>query len=166
MSVALDILRSYRAPGTVIARRAAGPVREDRAIAILMAACVLMAVAQWPNMQRVALENPDLPQDGLVTSALFGWVFLAPLFFYGLAALAHLVARVLGGRGRWFDARIAVFWGLLASTPLWLLDGLVRGFVGLGTQSYITGTLATAALLVFWVAGLLAVERRRNEAEA
>jgi len=164
MSVALDILRTYRAPRAVLRRRVAGGPREDRAIAVLLVACFLMGVAQWPYMRRVAFENPDLPQDGLVVSALFGWVIFAPLAFYALSALSHLVARAFGGQASWFEARMALFWALLASTPLWLLNGLTRGFVGPGLEADVTGALALAAFLIFWVVGLVDLERQAKAA--
>ena len=159
MSIVLDIVRTYRAPREILRKRVAGGPREDRAIAVLIVACLLMAVAQWPYMRRVAFENPDLPQEGLVSSALFAWLFVAPLAFYALSAIGHLAAKAFGGQGTWFEARMALFWALLASTPMWLLNGLVRGFVGPGIEADITGTLALAVLLIFWVSGLMEVER-------
>lgn len=160
MSVALDILRTYRAPREILRQRVSGGPREDRAIAVLLAACLLMGVAQWPYMRRVAFESPELPQEGLVASALFGWLFIAPLVFYALSGLSHVVARLFGGGASWYEARMALFWALLASTPLWLLNGLTRGFVGPGVEADVTGALALAAFLIFWVVGLVDVERK------
>jgi hypothetical protein len=45
-------------------------------------------------------------------SRLMALVFIAPLFFYLLAAISHGVARVLGGKGTGFGARLALFWAL------------------------------------------------------
>ena len=163
MSITRDIARTYRAPREVLRRRVSGPPREDRALAILMGACVLMFVEQWPFQARLAYENPDVPLDMRLGGALMGWVFLAPLAFYVLAAVSHLVARVLGGQARWFDARMALFWALLASTPLWLLNGLVAGFVGPGPGQTIVGAAALLAFLVFWGAGLWDVETGQRD---
>jgi hypothetical protein len=163
MSVTRDIARTYRAPREVLRRRVAGPAREDRALAILMGACIMMFVAQWPLQSRLAFENPDVPLDMRLGGALLGWVFIAPLAFYLLAAVSHLLARLFGGQGRWFDARMALFWALLASTPLWLLNGLVAGFVGPGPELTIVGAAAGLAFFVFWGAGLWEVETAERD---
>lgn len=158
MSVALDILRTYRAPREVLARRMAVE-REDRAIATLMAACILIFVAQWPRLSREAFLNGTDFQMNL-GATLFAWVFVMPLVLYALAAFTHLVAKVLGGQGTWFRARMALFWALLAAAPLWLLYGLVAGFVGPGSALAGLGILALAAFVVFWGVGLIVAERR------
>ncbi|SNR41398.1 Yip1 domain-containing protein [Puniceibacterium sediminis] len=132
--------------------------REDRALAILMAACALVFVSQWPALSRQAyLEQVEL--NSLLAGALFGWIFIAPLLLYGLAALSHLIAKVFGGQGDWYGARLALFWSLLAATPLMLLNGLVAGFIGPGAGLNLVGLLWCAVFLWFWASSLLAAER-------
>ncbi len=160
MSVTWDILRTYRAPREVVRRRTAGAPSEARALVVLLAGCFLMFVARWPSLSREAFESPEIPIEARLSGALVGWVFLMPLIFYILAAASHLLARVFGGRGSWYGARMALFWALLAAAPLWLLTGLVLGFVGPGTAFSIVGLLAGVAFLVFWILGLYEVERR------
>lgn len=156
MPVTTDIVRSYRRPGAVIRRLLAAGQREDRAIAILMAACALIFVAQWPRLQREATLNPDAPPlDAQLGGALLAWLFIAPLLAYGLAAAAHLVARVLGGnRGTWYTARLGLFWTMLATAPLLLLQGLVAGFIGPGVELTIVGVLFLIAFFAIWAAAL------------
>ena len=156
MAVTTDILRSYRRPGAVMRRLLAAGQREDRAIAILMGACLLIFVAQWPRLQREATLNPDAPPlDAQLGAALFAWLFIAPLLAYALAAVAHLVARALGGKtGTWYTARLGLFWTLLATTPLLLLHGLVAGFIGPGLEMTIVGALFMAAFFLIWGAAL------------
>ncbi len=158
MSVALDIARTYRAPRRVLRRRAAPPVSEPRALAILLAGCLIMFVAQWPVISRAAWEDPSIPLDARLGGALLGWLIIAPLAFYGIAALSHAAALVFRGRASWYEARMALFWALLAASPLWLLTGLVGGFVGDGPAFTLTGSLAALAFLVFWGAGLVETE--------
>jgi len=159
MAVTLDILASYRRPGAVILRRTAGPVREDRALILVMLACILIFVAQWPRLRREAfVTGQDF--DVLLGGALLGWLFIMPLALYGLAALSQMVARLMGGRASWWGARMALFWALLAASPLWLLWGLVAGFVGPGAALDATGLVALGAFLAIWILGLLAVERQ------
>lgn len=158
MSVSADILRMYRAPRAVARKRLSGGPREDRALAILMAACLLIFVAQWPRLARDAHMQEGIGLDALMAGALFGWIFIAPLLAYGLAAGSHLLARAMGGQGTWADARMALFWALLAAAPLWLLSGLVAGLIGPGPALGLTGFAALAAFLIFWIAGLVEAE--------
>ncbi|MBM9595834.1 YIP1 family protein [Roseitranquillus sediminis] len=157
MAVTADIARTYRAPRAVLRRLLDQGPREDRALGMAMLSCVLIFLAQWPRLSREAhLTGQEL--DMLIGGALFGWVFVAPLLLYGIAALSHLVARGFGGHGSWFAARLALFWALLSAVPLWLVHGLVAGFVGPGPLLTVVGALALGAFLWFWVAGLCEAE--------
>lgn len=158
MALTTDILASYRRPGAVLRRRAGGVVREDRALITLMLACALIFVAQWPRLSREAFVT-EQELNMLLGGALLGWLFVAPLGLYAIAAFSHLVARLLGGQGTWYGARMALFWALLAAAPLWLLWGLVAGLIGPGPALSATGVVALGAFLAIWIAGLFAVER-------
>lgn len=149
MSVMQDVLRSYVAPRAVFKRRVGHGPREDRAIAVLMAACVLVFVSQWPVQARIAFETGQ-ELNMLMGSVLLAWVFIMPLVLYVIGTLSHHIAALFRGRGAAYAARFALFWALLCATPLWLLWGLVTGFIGPGIQSQLTGLLAFAAFAVFW----------------
>ncbi len=149
----------YRGPGAVVGRLVSGPPREDRAIAVLMGACILLFVAQLPALSRQAHETGEDLQF-LMGGALLGVVFIAPLLFYALAAASHLIAKLFGGQGTHWQARMALFWALLASSPLILLNGLVAGFVGEGLQLTLVGALWFAVFLWFWISGLIRAEGR------
>lgn len=163
MSVALDILRTYRAPRQVLRRRVSGPAREDRALAVLMGGCLLMFVAQWPRLSREAYLDESIGFDARLAGALFGWILVAPLFFYLLALITLWSLKLAGSVATGFEARMALFWALLASSPLWLLTGLMAGFVGPGPVTSVVGVLAFGAFLVFWVAGTTEVATYRSE---
>lgn len=158
MSVTRDIAATWRAPRATLRRLLAAGPREDRAIVYLMLACLLIFVAQWPRLARQAHLDDAVPLEGLLAGALFGWLFVAPLFFYGLAALSHLVARVLGGQGTWYGARLALFWALLSVAPLWLLHGLVAGFLGASLPLSFVATLLAVAFLAIWLLSLAEAE--------
>lgn len=158
MSVLGDIAATYRGPRKVVRRHLAAGPREDRALAVLMGACVVVFIAQWPRLAREAhLAGEALGE--LLGGALMAWLFIAPLLFYGLGFVAWLVARAMGARLSPFDARMALFWALLASTPLILLNGLVAGFVGPGPGLTLVGALWLAVFLWFWVSGMAAAWR-------
>ncbi|ETX16557.1 hypothetical protein OCH239_01650 [Roseivivax halodurans JCM 10272] len=157
MPVTSDIVATYRGPGAVMRRLLSGGPREDRALAVLMGACALIFISQWPALSRRAhLEGQEL--DPLLGGALFAWLFVAPLLLYGLAALSHLAAKLAGGKGTWFGARLALFWSVLASTPLILLNGLVAGFQGPGPALSLVGALWFAVFLWFWIRSLMVAE--------
>lgn len=159
MPVTADIVATYRGPRRVVRRLLQMGHREDRALAFVMAFCVISFVAQLPGLARKAhLEGLDLSIQ--MGGALLGSVILLPLIFYGLAWLSHLVARVLGGNGSSYGARLALFWALLASTPLLLLNGLVAGFIGQGAAINLVGALWFAVFLWFWISGLVQAEGR------
>lgn len=160
MSVLRDIAATYRGPAAVLRRRLSGGVREDRALAVLMAGCGLLFVAQWPRLAREAFET-EADLNMLMGGSLLALLFILPLVLYGLAGLGRLIARVLGGAGNGFSARMALFWALLAAAPVFLLNGLTEGFLGGGPQTAVTGILALGVFLWFWLAGLFAVEKGR-----
>ena len=153
MPVTTDIVATYRGPGRVVARLLAAGPREDRALVILMGGCLVMFVAQWPRLARQSYQTGEEMQM-LLAGALFGILFILPLIMYGLSFLSYLVMRVFGARQDGYGARLALFWALLAASPVMLLWGLVAGFIGPGTQLTAVGFLWVIAFLWFWIAGL------------
>ncbi|WP_372574415.1 YIP1 family protein [Ruegeria jejuensis] len=158
MSVTADITATYRGPARVMQRLLAMGQREDRALAILMGACALVFIAQMPRLAREAhLSGQEL--NMLLGGALLGWLIIAPLLLYVLAAFSHVLARLIGGKGEWYGARLALFWSLLASTPVLLLQGLVAGFIGPGPGLNLVGMIWIAVFFWFWIASLRQAER-------
>ena len=165
MAVTTDILRTWRGPRKVMREHLAAGPREDRAIAYLMAACLLIFVAQWPRLSRLA-AGFDLPPGAevpemtrLLSYELLAWLMVWPLMLYGLAAVSHILARALGGQGTFYTARLALFWSLLATTPLLLLYGLMAGFLGPVAGTRLVGGIWVAAFAVIWFQSLREAER-------
>jgi hypothetical protein len=153
MTATTDIVASYRGPGRVVARILAVGPREDRALIFLMIGCLMVFVAQTPRLAREAhLAEADL--NILLGGSLMAWLFVAPLLLYVIAGLTHLIARAVGGKGTAYGARIALFWALLATSPLILLHGLTAGFIGPGLELNIVGVLWVLAFFWFWISGL------------
>ena len=158
MSLSREILATYRGPGKVVARLLSQGPREDRALMLVMAACALFFIAQMPALSRQAhLEETEL--NPLLGGALLAWLVLAPLLFYLVAFLSLLVAKLFGGKGSAYGARLALFWALLAATPLVLLNGLVAGLMGPGLQLTLVGLVWFAVFLWFWLSGLAAAQK-------
>lgn len=157
MPLTSDITATYRGPRRTMRRILGRGTREDRALACLMAGCVLAFVSQWPVLARQA-HLTDAPLPPMLGGALMGWIFIAPLFFYALAAVSRIIARLLGGQGDWFGARMALFWAWLAAAPVLLLYGLVRGFIGDGPAQLVTGALWCLLFVWFWLSSLIEAE--------
>jgi len=157
MAVTRDILRTWRTPRRVIRDLLAMGPREDRALAYLMAACVMIFVAQWPRLTRDAhFAGEDLSQR--IGYEMTSWLIVWPLFFYILALVLHGVLLFFRARGSWFGARLALFWALLASSPMMLFYGLLVGFTGQTTGTHLVGGAWLLALTVFLIQGLREVE--------
>jgi len=168
MAVSADILRSYRAPRAVLRERLAREPhegREGRALVYLMIACALIFVAQWPRLARQAHLSDAVPFEALMAGALFGWMFVAPLFFYAIGALLGLVLRLVRRGTDPFAARLALFWALLAVSPLVLAQGAVAALAGQGGLALVTGLVVIAAFMAILLAGLAAA-LEANDAQA
>lgn len=160
MAVSQDIVATYRGPGKVVQRLLSLGQREDRAFLFLLMACVLIFVAQAPFQSRSAFMDPTVPLNArLYWSALF-FIFLLPFGLYLLAGASHLIAKVVGGKGSFYGARIALFWGLLASTPLILLNGMVAAFIGPGPEQTAVAVIWFVIFIWFWLRGLIVSETR------
>ena len=159
MSITKDILRAWRQPKAVIRSKLAAGIREDRALAVIMAAGVMMFVAQWPSLSRAAFYDPSIPLEARMTGALMGSVFILPLACYVLGGLSHLFCKIFGGKGSGYAARLALFWSMLAISPVMLLQGLVAGFIGTGPQLVAVGVVVALAFLYIWLNMLIEAER-------
>lgn len=149
MGLITDMAQSYRTPRQVFRHRLGQGENEGGALITLMIACALIFVAQWPRLSREAFETGQELQM-LMGATLLGWLFIMPLVLYTLAGIVGFILRILGRPVTGYGARMALFWGLLCATPLWMLWGLTVGFVGLGSTANVVGILALGALIVFW----------------
>ncbi len=132
---------------------------EARALVYLLGGCFVIFVSalpaalvggpQWP---------PDAPAEARVINTFFAWMFIAPLLFYLMAGLSHLLARLLRGQGTFARARMALFWSVLAVSPLMLLRAMVARLIGDGPQLMVADTLVALAFFAFWAVSLIEAE--------
>lgn len=145
--------RGWRDPRGAMAAEVGRGLSEARALVHLILACGVFFVASLPNAVREAraLAIAD-PVEGAVAAHLFGYLALAPLVAYGLAAVVHLVARGFGARGGFRAARAALFWSLLMAAPLALLLALAGVAVEVAAPALATllDCLGVGAL-AFWL---------------
>lgn len=157
MTVTADILATWRSPRAVLRGKLAAGPREDRALATLIGACLLIFVGELPGLARAAHLDPSVPLDARIGGALLATLFLLPLIFYAIAGISHLVLRLFGRAGSAYGARVALFWALLAAGPLMLVQGLVAGLAGPGWIASLTGFGVLVAFVAIWRAGLAEV---------
>jgi hypothetical protein len=113
------IAYAYRDPRGAMGRILAEGPGEARALAWLLLACLLYWLAGVPRTAEEAAGVPvEDPLTAILAAKLFGLLVLAPLVFYGMAALLHLGARAAGGAGSFAAARAALFWTLLLGAPM------------------------------------------------
>ena len=153
MAVSSDIIRTWRSPRAVMRDLLAMGQREDRAVAYLMAGCLLIFIAQWPRLSRVAFLTGD-EFDRLVAYELLSWLIIWPLVLYLVAAIIHLARWVIWRKGAPWTARLALFWAVLAASPMGLLYGLMAGFLGSGTGTDLVGGIWLGAMAIFAIQGL------------
>jgi hypothetical protein len=155
MSVTLDIARAWSAPRRLIRSKLDKAPREDRALAVMMGAGVMVFVAQWPVARRAAIYDPSVPLDARLGGALIACVFILPLIAYVLALISAGVARLLGGRGTGYGARLALFWAFLAVAPVMLIQGMMTGFLGHSGIVTAVQIIAGAGFLWIWIQMLI-----------
>ncbi len=155
MSLSADILRSWAAPRTVIRARLAAADGERSSLFYLMLGCVLIFIAQFPRLSQEAAASAEIPFEGMLAGALFGWLFIAPLFFYLVAGLLGLVLHFFRPGTAGWAVRLGVFWAVLVAAPLMLVQGALAVLAGPGLLALLSGLAVLAVFLINLVAGLL-----------
>ncbi len=162
MAVSRDIVRTYRSPARVVRELLAMGQREDRAIAWLMIGCLLAAFAGMPIAQRdVVMNGGDIQQR--ILYLLFSSLLLLPLCFYLLAGIVFAIIRPFRPAITGYGARLALFWGWLALTPLMLFYGLLAGMNGAEhSGTVLVQWIGIAVALWFWITGLIEVSKAKT----
>lgn len=153
MSVVADIAQSWRHPSQVMRRHLTRGRSEPFALSLLFVFLLVSFIARWPSAARVSALDPGTPVSPQLFPYALGGLAAIPVL-YLLAACGTAVARALGGGVSWYGGRLALFWALVASSPMVLLTGLVAGLIGQGLQLNLLSALAAVGFLVFWVINL------------
>lgn len=132
---------------------------EARLLVYLLAGCFIVFMSLLPAAIEGGPQWPaEAPREMRVANTLFAWIFLAPLLFYLLAGLVHLPARLFGGRGSFRTSRAALFWTVLAVSPLMLLRGMVTAIGGSGAQLAVMDWVVGLAFCALWSISLFEAE--------
>ncbi len=128
MSASGEIIRAYRGFGASMKRRLEEHPGEERLLIYLVIAILLFFVARIPNLLKVSAiqANEEISIAAIFVTNLVSSFFFAPLLLYAVAALSHLIAKVFGGTGTSYGARLALFWTLLVIAPLSLLSTIIQ----------------------------------------
>ena len=156
MSVISDILNGYLRPRSTVRRRLGTTVNEGQAFGYLVTACLLLFVAQLPEVVRShVLSRSDLPLAGIAAGRLIGIAVFAPILFYCVAGLTAAGMRIFSLPITWHHSRVSLFWALLATVPAAACLGLLRGLMD--WQPALLGASVTVGLifLFFWIIGLI-----------
>ena len=154
MSVVSNVFYTYRSPSKAFELMYARPANEATSLGYLMGACFLTYIAQWPYLARQAhLEELNL-QTSLAAS-LLAWLLIAPLLLYTLSLVVYFFHKVFKGSKSSAQIRMGLFWSFLAATPIMMLLGLIKGFLGDGAAESIVGFLWFMALSYFTFCAVL-----------
>ena len=158
MSFMNNIFKSYRSPQEVFDNFSHQEFGESHALGFLTGGCAMAFMSPWPTLARQSYSTSE-PLDMMLGGALFGWIFVAPLLFYILAAVLSVCLAIFGLRGQGRLVRLSLFWTFLATGPIMLIYGLVSGFLGQGTASNGLGLLWVAFFLWFMLCGFRMIRR-------
>lgn len=123
---------------------------ESRLLAYLMIACFGYFIIRLPDaFVQIGQMDVEVAPQTLVLGQLMGYLIFAPLLFYAIAGLSHLVAaRLFGGQGSYGAARLALIWTLLLFLPVMMLQILAGRLLG---PHVITGANFAIFLGFLWV---------------
>ena len=153
MAVTTDIVESWLRPRVVVRRLLARGRSEAFVLSFLLIFLLLAFIATAPER----LQDRSTPLTPRLFALALGTLATIP-FWYLLAALGHLLARLLGGNGSYFGARLALFWALVVISPAMLVQRMVQVIVGGGVATGL-GVLVALGFVMFWTVMLREVER-------
>lgn len=158
MAVTTDIVTSWHSPRRVMRAHLARGQSEPWVFSLLVTFLIVVFVAQWPGASRSSFYQPEVPMTQRLIATTLGLMAMIP-FWYLLAAVGHLIARLAGGQGSYYGGRLALFWALVTISPAMLLQGLVAGMIGPGPALTLVSSIAGVAFLGFWFVNLREAER-------
>ncbi|MEM7240980.1 MAG: YIP1 family protein [Pseudomonadota bacterium] len=157
-------MQLFANPKSVLSSQKEKGIREEGNLVLIMLFAILNFFAQLPGQYRVFSNGPQtaIDSDGNVIPIDFaqfaGWqavysIFGVILVMYGLAAIAHLIARYFNGKATWPEARRAMFLAANVSLPLIALTALATWF-GIPNLALILAVLTLLYFLWYWGQGL------------
>ncbi len=159
---AVGLLAEWRDPATGFAARLAAPPGEGTLLLWLLGGALASLVADLPDLAHQA-EAAAAPLAGLLAGRLMAAVLFVPLLFYGLAAAATIVLRLLGRPMPGAGLRLVLFRALWLVAPLVILRGWAMALFPALTAppaALLTGLAIWLAFLWLLAGGFRALMRR------
>ena len=149
--------------GSIRAKRAQG-AEESQLLFYVFLASTVGFITGLPS---AVIQAQGLTEEGALTGVIFGRffaaVFIAPLFFYGLAALSRGICRIFGGKGQYREARLGLFWALVVTIPVMIANGLAVAVLADAPMLLNAVSLAlTAVFLWVWAVFIAEIEYFRS----
>ncbi|MCP5072601.1 MAG: hypothetical protein GY947_04805 [Rhodobacteraceae bacterium] len=165
MSLVDDIIGAYRQPQLVLRSHLQG-IGEGRILVFAFLFGFLTFLSRLPSLSANAQTGTG--EESFANQALIefaGGVFWIPLVLYLLASLCHMAMALFGGRASWQQARLALVWAALVTSPLVLLGGVLKVFAP--SPLFLIVSLTTAVVFLWqWAIGLRLVEFPAQDSEA
>lgn len=164
MSVTRDIVGAYRGFGASMRRQLAGNVGEERILAYGVIASLIIFIARAPGLITASKAAAAATEDDVTWVAIFSTNLVVSFFFgllmlYGIAGLSHVIAKIFGGKGSFYSARLAFFWVLLVISPATLVSTAIRTALPLPWVEILVTTALTALFLYGWIVSLIVAEK-------
>ena len=122
----------------------------------MLVGCILLFCSQLPDLVVLSRnQGNQLPLAGMAAARLIGTLILAPLLFYAIAGFSGLVLRSTGYSVDWRQARVSLFWAILAVSPAALIIELVRGLTGDTGILQLAPWIIMIMFFVFWASGII-----------
>ncbi|MEE9455157.1 MAG: hypothetical protein V3V13_12375 [Paracoccaceae bacterium] len=138
---------------------------EERLLALVAYGCFAIFLSFLP---RLLATNLSASPEQSIAAGIIMWFFVVmfffPLLFYAVAAISHLIARVFGANGSFFNARHALFWMLTVLSPVLLVKAMLTSvFIQIGGTAgenllMALNIILVSAILRIWGAFLAEVE--------
>lgn len=120
--ILLGIARFYHDPRGSIRGVIAGRPSDAKQLLFAMFACAILLLGRI--MREIMEGNAGVQLAEKISAEAVSLLFFVPLFYYLLAAIGTILARVFRGQGNWHDGRTAFFWAALVSAPVIILSSL------------------------------------------
>lgn len=164
MSLVLNIVRTYRRPRAVVKGLISQELREPQVFFFNALFCVLVLFVQLPVLSLRA-DTSSMSYEELRSGTIMGVLFVLPLLLYGLALVLGGVLRVLRNPAPGLWVRLALFWSLLAVTPLMMVHSALSATLGQTEAVIGFGFVVAGAFLYILISALVEVTQLAHRAQ-
>ncbi len=166
MSISGDILRAYRGFGASMRHQLDSGVKEERILAYGVFAILITFIARTPGLIEASKTAAAATADDVTWVAIFSTNLVVSFFFgllllYGIAGLSHVLAKIFGGKGSFFGARLALFWSLLVISPLALVSTMLKTLLPFEWLGLALDAALGLLFLFAWISCLVVAEKTK-----